>query len=196
MSSSLYLGSFEGGNCGCTLFTYLAYAFFRDQEDPHATNPPEIILISPMEALLPLSLAYFPSCPSIVFYTALFFIQTSVTFPDGLMFLLGPSDICICQCYICQCNAVVLVESAILAFISYFCQSVNGFRPLQRRFVPYLHQYLLNRYHQRSKTGKLGSLIQRVLPFIQRMPNTVRISALKSYCMVLCMLLCMTLCMT
>jgi len=35
------------------LFTFLAYAFFSDLEDAHATNPPEIILISPMGAYCP-----------------------------------------------------------------------------------------------------------------------------------------------
>ena len=37
----------------CTLLTSLAYAFFSDLEDPPATNSLEIILISPMGALLP-----------------------------------------------------------------------------------------------------------------------------------------------
>ena len=50
---SLYLDIFEGGNCECMLFMSLAYAFFSDLEDPYVTNPPEIILISPMGALLP-----------------------------------------------------------------------------------------------------------------------------------------------
>ena len=52
---SLYLDIFEGRNYECMLFTSLAYAyaFFSDLEDPHVTNPPEIILISPMGALLP-----------------------------------------------------------------------------------------------------------------------------------------------
>jgi len=35
------------------LFTSLAYAFFSDREDSPTTNTPEIILISPMGALLP-----------------------------------------------------------------------------------------------------------------------------------------------
>ena len=58
------------------LFTSLAYAFFSDLENPFTTNPPEIILISPMGALLPLSLAPFTSHPFVVFYMVLFFIQT------------------------------------------------------------------------------------------------------------------------
>ena len=53
MSGSLYLGVFKGGNRKCMLFTSLVYAFFSDLEDPLATNLPEIILISPMGALLP-----------------------------------------------------------------------------------------------------------------------------------------------
>ena len=68
------------------LFTFLAYAFLSDLEDAHATNPPEIILISPMGAYCPpppRSLALFPSRSSIVFYTALFFVQNSAIFPNG-----------------------------------------------------------------------------------------------------------------
>ena len=96
MSVSLYLGVFEGGNRECMMFTSLAYALFSDQEDPPTTNPSEIILISPMRALLPpLSLAPFPSCPFVVFYTTPFFIRTSTIFPNELMFLFGPSGVCI-----------------------------------------------------------------------------------------------------
>ena len=53
MSNLLNLDIFEGGNHECMLFTSLAYAFFSDLEDPPATNPPKIIIISPMGALLP-----------------------------------------------------------------------------------------------------------------------------------------------
>ena len=66
----------------------------------------------------------------------------------------------------------VLVEFAILAFVSYFYWSVNGSRPLQRRFILYLHQYLLNRHHKGSETSKLRSSIWKVLFFVQSMPNT------------------------
>ena len=53
MFGSEYLGIFKGGNDVCTLFTSLAYAFFSDLEDPPTINSLEIILISPMGALLP-----------------------------------------------------------------------------------------------------------------------------------------------
>ena len=53
MPSSLYLGIFKGRNHECTLFTSLAYAFFRYLKDPSTTNPLEIIIISPMGVLLP-----------------------------------------------------------------------------------------------------------------------------------------------
>ena len=96
MSSSLHLGVFEGGNHEWTLFTSFAYAFFSDLKDLLATNPLEIILISPMGAFLPLSLVPYLSRPSVVVYTAPFFVQTSVISLDGSRFLLGPSDLCIC----------------------------------------------------------------------------------------------------
>ena len=59
MSDLLFLDIFEGRNCECTLFTSLAYAFVGDLEDPPATNPLKIILISPMGALLPLAFGLF-----------------------------------------------------------------------------------------------------------------------------------------
>ena len=77
------------------LFTSLAHAFFSDLEDPPATNPLEIILISPMGALLPLVSSSLFSHPSVVIYTAPTFVQTSVISLYGLRFLLGVSDVCI-----------------------------------------------------------------------------------------------------
>ena len=53
MFGSLYLDIFQGGNRECTLFASRACAFFSDLEDPPTTNPPKIIIISPMGALLP-----------------------------------------------------------------------------------------------------------------------------------------------
>ena len=80
MSSLLYLGVFEGGNHGYTLFNSLTYAFFSGLEDPPITNPPKIIFIFPIGALSPLSLSPFPSLPSVVFCMALFFVQNFAIF--------------------------------------------------------------------------------------------------------------------
>ena len=97
MSSSLHLGVFKGGTCKWTLFTSFVYTFFSDLEDPPATNPPKIILISPM-ASCPQSLVLYLSYPSMVAHMAPFFVQTFIIYPNGSWFLLGPSNVCILQC--------------------------------------------------------------------------------------------------
>ena len=53
ISSSLLLSVFNDWNHEWMLFTSLAYAFFNELKDPFITSPPEIILISPMEAFMP-----------------------------------------------------------------------------------------------------------------------------------------------
>ena len=145
------------------MFTTLAYAFFSDLEDFPTTNPPKIILISPIGGLIAPHL-WFP----ILFILLLLFIWLRFLYKFLLLSLTDQGFNLVLQMpAFISAMPVVLVESIVLAFVFYFYWSINGSRPLQRRFFFYLNQYLLNRHHQGSET----SSIWEVLLFFQCMPN-------------------------